>query len=502
MRTPLSRRVPALVLSLLAAAPAVVFAQEQIPPGQEVPPAPVVLPKFTPEGRAVTSQPLAGGIQVGSPQVDMASGFTFEKHRIKRTVPMDPSQLDGRWDLLYLAADTTGSRVTYFDWDFDYLYFAWESATPESVRFDIDGKGDGWLRGADNLSIQLSVPQLAGDDATTVTPQVFLQYLDAEQSRDHPVVATSAPVPLAEIKTIAGRTPRGTFVTMLAVPRSEAIGLERKNGSTFGLRVEPGLPPAPFEGTTTISTRPMVQLTLADGIEAQEKGLKVSLKTLGRREVTFGDNVQCVLEVENKGPEPVTFTRLFLRGSQNAVSLVDAASFTGQTLEPGKKIKRELKTSISPETPLGTLVLTGGVEWPDGGAVAALTSVDRVDPYSLHLDLLDPKPIAVGSSGVEGGSRQMRVTARSRMSGEAKGDIALSLPAGWSLDGSPAVRSVHFRGAWEVKPYTFTVLVPGSTPPGEYLVEATVTLAGKTYTTRSTVRVVPAEPAATTSSSR
>ena len=511
MRTPAFRRVSAFAFATLALSAIAVTAspavraqtqtepekpqQQDPPPPPVVPPAPVqlpALPRFQPEGRATAPVPGGGGVQVGTPTPDVPSGLIYEKRRIKRTVMLEPAALDGRWDILYLAADTTGSRVAYFDWDSEYLYFAWESVAPEPIRFDIDGKGDGWIRGADNLSIQLTMPEGAGDAAAAmVTPQIFLQRFDASGNRDRPEAARS-PIPAADMKAVAGRTPRGTFVAMLAVPRSELLGLPRKPDVTFGLRVEPGLLPAPTEGTTVLSTKPMLRLTLADTVEANDRDLNVSLKIPGRRDLTAGNGLSAVLSVQNRGTEPVAFSRLFLRGSQNAVTVVDAASFTGTTLRPGEKITRELKSGVSTDTPIGSLVLTGGVEWPQGGAAAALASFDRVEPYSLTMDI-DSRPVITAVAGTQDPMREVVVTARSRMNERMKGTVILLLPAGWTLQEGELSRPVELRADGHIAPHRFKVLIPASTAPGDYPLEAAVELAGKKYTARGVITVNPAD---------
>jgi hypothetical protein len=122
-------------------------------------------PKFTPEGRPTA------GVQVGTPTPDVVAGVTFEKTRIKRTPDMTPKTAlaESRWDLLYAVTEPNGPKVAYFDWDSDFVYVAWESPTPEPVRIDLDGSDDGFLRGADNLSVQINTP--VSLDRTLIPPR-------------------------------------------------------------------------------------------------------------------------------------------------------------------------------------------------------------------------------------------------------------------------------------------------------------------------------------------
>ena len=111
-------------------------------------------PVFKPEGRPTA------GIQVGTPTLDAGAGVTFERDRIKRTPQLLPKTAlsESRWDLLYNVTEANGRKAVYFDWDDNNIYFAWELPAPEAVRFDLDGASDGFLRGADNIQVQVQSP--------------------------------------------------------------------------------------------------------------------------------------------------------------------------------------------------------------------------------------------------------------------------------------------------------------------------------------------------------
>lgn len=405
------------------------------------------------------------------------SGVLYEKRRIKRTVPMDVSGgVAGRWDLLYATKD---GRQVYFDWDDDYLYFAHESAKPMDVRFDLDTRDDGWLRGADNLSVQVAAGTGNG------LPRVSLQRFDTTQNRDRPVWAAS-PIPPSALKAVTGRTAQGTHAVIVAVPRTEQIGLKRKAGSSFGLRVDSGILPAPTAETATMSVRPMLRLTLTDSIEAQGGGLVMKINIAGSRQIVPGESVRLVLEAKNEGPLPVRLARLFLRGSQGTLNHLDAATFAGIVLEPGQKFKREVRSPVGPTAGMGAMVVSGGAEFEDGAAIAALASFDRVEPFAITLKT-DKHPARAGSVGEK---RSAVVAVRSRTHDRAKAQITLQLPAGWSLESGNPRREVSLSFPGDTKPIYFKVQVPASALAGDYPLEASVTVGGRTYTTTAAIKVV------------
>ncbi len=449
-------------------------------------------PTFTPEGRPTA------GVQVGTPTPDVIAGVTFERVRIKRTPEMAPKTAlaEGRWDLLYATTEPNGPKVAYFDWDADNLYVAWESPTPEPVRLDFDGADDGFLRGADNLSVQINTPVSLDPDAYSTTVPVTAEFWDGSRSSDQPL-RSPAPLPVGAINAVAGRTSRGSYVVMVAIAKTELTGFPRNAGRKFGLRLESGAPVATPSGTTVISNRPFVRLVLGDRVEAKERDVRVSLKILGPKDLVAGDSLRAVLEAKNEGATPVVLTRLFMRGSQGSSPFVDSASFTGLTLPPGKTTKRELKSTVAPLTPVGTHVLSGGAEWtvetgaatPAPVIVAALASFDRVEPYFVTMSQ-SKSPVLTSPERSVGGSQTVSITLNSRVPETARAQVELKLPLGWSVEGGEGVnRIVVLRGDGDARSLRFKVQVPGSTPPGSYVLEAAVKIGDTNYTAASTIRV-------------
>lgn len=474
--------------ALLCAAPSPAGALDETTKGLPAP------PKFSGEGRPAETVPMearqtttpspGATVQVGTPALDI-SGVLYEKRRIKRTVPLDPAINVGVfWDQLFATQD---GRTVYFDWDDDYLYFAHESANPMDVRIDLDGNDDGWLRGADNLSIQVSV----GDG--TGIPRASLHRFDTSQDRDRPVWSAS-PIPTASLKVAGGRTYGGTYALMVAVPRTETIGIERKPGKSFGLRVSSGLLPAPTGETAVLAVRPMLRLTLADSIEAQGGGLVVKVKAEDQ-EVVPGGSVRLVLEAKNDGSLPIKVIRLFVRGSQSALNWLDAATFTGVTLAPGQKIRRELRSSVAEGAGIGTVVATGGAEMEDGTAIAALAAFSKVEPFAVSIDL-DKKPARSG--GEKQATRTAVVAVRSRTHDKAKAQVTLQLPVGWTVESGSPTRDVSLAFPGDTRPVFYKVRLPESVAPGEYPLEAAVTIGGRTYSAKASLKVEPGSNIATT----
>ena len=79
--------------------------------------------------------------------------------------------------------EPNGPKVAYFDWDKDYLYVAWESPTPEPVRIDLDGSDDGFLRGADNLSVQINTPVSLDPDAYSTAVPFYRRVMGRNKKR-------------------------------------------------------------------------------------------------------------------------------------------------------------------------------------------------------------------------------------------------------------------------------------------------------------------------------
>lgn len=445
-------------------------------PGQA---APVLGPTI--EGRSAAPVPTGANVsQIAAEN----GGLLYEKARIRRTVPLDPSSgLDGNWDALYSVQDGTGQRTAYCDWDNDYLYLAVESPNAQTVRFDIDGKNDGWLRGADNLTIQVTPG--ANDGTPTVTAYRF----DTVQNRDMPVWAAS-PIPAQALLVKTGKTTRGTFAVTIAVPRTGEIGLERKPGQEFGLRVDAGNLPDPTTETANIAVRPMMRLSFAENIEARTpKGLRVSLK-LSSPEQVLGEQIKATMEVKNEGAAPVRINRMYLRGSQSSFTLLDSANLTGEDLAPGKTLKRELKSGVSPTAPFATLVLSGGIESDEGATAAALASFAHVEPYEVRLEV-DKKPAGGGADVPGGFTRSARLVVRSRTSAREKAKVALTIPPKWrvlSVEPKEKELKLNFRG--DAQAATYKLFIPVDTPLGAYPLDATVDIGGRTYRAKNTLSMV------------
>jgi hypothetical protein len=462
-------------------------------------------------------------------------------NRIKRTVPLDISSgLEENWDTLYTVSDGDGSRTVYCNWDDSYLYLAVESPGVRTVRFDIDAKNDGWLKGADNIA--LVVTPNPGDAAK---PTVTLQRFDTVQNRDQPVWAAS-PLPAAEVRVQSGRTGRGTHIVTVAIPRTEVLGFPLQNGSVFGFRVDAGetLPDVQSE-TTNLVVRPMLRLNLADSVEARTpKGLRVGLK-MSAKEHVLGEQMKATIEVKNEGSAPVRVNKLSLRGSQSSFSLVDSANFTGEDIAPGKTLRREIKTGVSPAAPFATLVFTGNVDSDEGASVAALASFEHMEPYAVRLEA-DKKPAGGGADAPNpeavqvyknqqeklkaaqnaeakareeqikqakaqkkpvpplapsaplpsvappsntGFARTVRLIVRSRAKARDKAKVTLNLPDKWRVISSePGELRLDYKG--DVKALFYKVYIPVATPLGSYPVEAVVDIGGRTYRAKNFISVV------------
>ena len=234
-------------------------------------------------------------------------------------------------------------------------------------------------------------------------------------------------------------------------------------------------------------TSTMLALTLADTREAREPetGLWVRVG-VSPREIVPGDSgVKMTLEVKNEGSRPTRLGRLFLRGSQAAQPVLDAATFTGQMLMPGETITRSFFSTVSGAAGLGTLVVAGGVERDEGSPLAALAAFDRREPYAASLQL-DQTPVIAGA----GEKRTALVSVRSRSNKKMRGAVTLTLPAGWTLEDNKRERGVSLSFAGQNTGAYFKIVVPAAAEPGQYPIRAEVRIGGRVYTAEDTLVVV------------
>ncbi len=433
---------------------------------------------MVPEGRPSAPVPVNSNVTQVAPD---GSGIIYEKMRIKRTVAIDPAAgLQNNWDVLYNIQDSSGSagdRTVYCCWDDDYLYLAAEMPTTQAVRFDIDGRDDGWLRGADNLALLINPPD--ENKSPNIPGNVDIQRFDTVQNRDQPVWAAS-PIPLSALRIKVGRTPQGTYAVCVALPRTEMIGLDRKPGGGFGLRVETAATLPSLESEiNNIAVRPMLRLGLADTVDAAGGGLTVHVG-LTAREITPQDTVKATLEIKNTTQATIRVGKMFLRGAVGSAALVDSGTFTGADIPAGKSIKRELRTTISPTAPFGGIVLTGGVETAEVGTLAALATFSKVEPYDVKFDL-DQTPIPPGTVAGDLETRDARVTIRARAGGRENAKVTLALPTGWKIDKEDLVRNIRLSYSGDIRGTLYRIIVPEKVEPGRYPIKLTVEAGGRTY---------------------
>jgi hypothetical protein len=418
-----------------------------------------------------------------APQGGGASPFTpatgtgellYEPQRMKRSAPLDITNgPEGLWDKLFSVTGADGVRTVYVNWDADYIYLGVEIPEATVVRFDIDGADDGWLRGTDNLAVQIG-PSVSG-----LSPVVTAYRFDTVQNRDHPVWAAS-PIPTSQIKALAGKTSRGTYAALIALPQSEKIGLLRVNGKKFGVRVDAGDLPDPSSETNFLSLRPMFRLSLSDFITARTTNNLTIRVTRDSPEVVMGEGFKATLEVKNNNSEPVRVARMHLQGSKGSAALLDMSTFTATDIPPGKTIKRELRSAPAPNAPLGSLTMEGKVELENGETSVALTSIDRVEPYQLTFDM-DKNPIPLSLILEKGNIRELKVVLRSRVRARNTAKFTLTLPSQLGLESGSLTRERILGYRDDVQGTLYKIRIPAGLTFGVYPLEATAEIAGRLY---------------------
>ena len=393
----------------------------------------------TQEGRQVA--PLPNG-----------SGALYERKRLKHTVSLESLQ---NWDLLY----QTPEGKVYFDWDERFLYFAVETPENQDIRFDLDASGDGWFRGAENFSIRL---MKTGD---SIRPLV--RRFDTVQNKEHPVWA-EVELPAESLQGRLLKTAIGSG-SVVAVPIA-LLGATHRPGTEFGVRA--------VTGTTALAEatpdQPLLRLQLADESEAIEGALSVRLSVRGRQFVA-GGLVRGTLEFANSGLKPLFLKQVFLPDGTTITNPKDPILI----VNPGEKIRREFRMLVGEGVEPASLVLRGGVEREDGGSVAALVSIDRLEPYAFALDH-DSKPVAAQAPDGPTRRRLVVATVTGRREGKTNGLVQLTLPAGWSVEGEQK-RTLSLSYPNERRSVSFKVGVPIGVAPGSYPVEVLCEIGGKSY---------------------
>ena len=445
--------------------------------------------RVSPDGRPVLPVPVSPNVTQIAAEGNF-DGVVYEPQRIKRTVSLKPEDGLASWDVLYSVEGSPsggGVRTAYFDWDNDFLYFALETASPvRDVRFDIDLANDGWLKGADNLAIFVTPPA----EGAQTAPKVVVQRFDMVQNKNAPVWAAS-PIPEAEIKVRAAKTPFGTYTVTVALPRTETLGVFRKPGTEIGVRMDAGnLTPYQNEAVL-IPVRPLLRLKLDDSIPAADGSVKVSVE-VAKREILPQGELKASIEVRNEGTAPVRLSRLFLRGAGGeSGKLLDDQKFAGVEIGPGKSVRRELKSNVPPGAPIGTFVLAGGADIDGTGkTLTALTSFDEIEPYIVTAEA-DDKPVPSGTIAGEQTVREVKVVVKSRANLRTPAQVKLILPTGWTIDKeAPSETTLTLAYVNEIRTATFRVVVPPRAEPGRYKIAASVKIGERTYSASDSILVL------------
>ena len=403
----------------------------------------------------------------------------YEKNRVSRTVALDPSKgAKGRWTVL-TASRSQGT--TYFDWDADYYYLAYESLTPQDVRFDLDGQGDGWLRGADNIAVQFLTERSVFNEGRD---RMTALRLNAARDRDN-ARWERLPVPARELKAYSGRmdSPPYLYVVMVGIPRSDAIDLKTNARSMVGIRIETGSF-EPLSLTSPITTRlPFLKTNLVESAEAQADNLQVRLNLKGQKERQSGETVKAQLEIKNNRKEAVRPQRLYVQGYLSSREAVGEQDFSGEEIKPGQTLRRDVELAVKPAAPVGAVGLVGGVELRTGERVAALTSFERVDFASLVVNT-DGKSVKNGKTV----RKEIEVVIRYWRRDPAYGDLTLHLPEGWYTDGDPN-RRIALTYPTLRKSVKYKIIVPNLAEPGIYRFDAEIIVNGRHFIDSGNIRV-------------
>ena len=195
-----------------------------------------------------------------TPAIDLRQApAVVETHRLQLTPVLDGRLAEEEWDEL----GASGLAKTYLQWEPGAIHVAvaGEGTTNRDLLVSLDGAGDGWLVGKDNLEARIGMRD--------GKPFVKLRLLDATRVAG-PVYRD---IPNLEAACVAAIGPDGTIEATIGDP---GLGLLPKTDGPISARLDvvpsDTPPPAPYEPRT------LTPLTLGDVRDAGlPSGLKVKV---------------------------------------------------------------------------------------------------------------------------------------------------------------------------------------------------------------------------------
>lgn len=407
-------------------------------------------------------------IAQGRPAAPLPSDWDrfYERRVVRRTVVPDPDRVAAHWSPLVTSDPGASHPGVWMHWDDQSLVFAAEARRSEPLVADLDLDGDGFDKGQSNVRLTVG----AGQEKGVVHRWERKPAADSGTWKEVPVVDGALVVV------------RGENVCAVVLRKSSAWDLPLRVGAPLGVRM---YRPDSVPGLQAPDPEPVLRVELADEIPAAAAGITVRVSPR-RRDIVPGAKARVSVEITNVTEGRVSLRQVQVGGADGDSSHITASTVPGAELGPGERFRRDFDLPVADSLGIAAFAIESVATLADGRVVTAKTSLDRIEPFGVELQM--PAGTVASSGDERNRTRMAMVVVRGKSDTKADGTVELTVPPGWIVDG-PTKRTVQMSYATEVKGAPFKIRVPLGAPSGVYPVNAVVTIAGRTYEVRAQVTV-------------
>lgn len=351
---------------------------------------------------------------------------------LKRTPVIDGVVNPGEWDLFQSFSQDDSQVQCYANWDSKFLYMAITSSKPVDAMVLIDANDDGWFHGEDNYEVRV-VRQADG----TMAKQV-LRYESRNTSVILPAPVTENEASQVEFKT---SNTNGLSQVEIKVPEFLIRNFKLADNKKIGLQI--AVRTATDENswipeTVRAETKQCVKSTLVSRKAAVLSPLTINFGVKDAK-VAQGEDITCVLQINNPGAEAVDVRNITMAGDGLAAAYMDSIMKRQEGIEPKKQIKEEMKSSIPKAMPLGCWVVGAEIRSATNKLGAALASFEVMEQFEATLRL--PKnDITTTDKEVT-----ISVAVKNNMRKPLWGNVKVTLPMGWEFRSGISSRDYTVR---------------------------------------------------------
>jgi hypothetical protein len=366
--------------------------------------------------------------------------------RLAHTPVLDGKLSEREWDP-FMRGEGLNS---YLQWDWDALYLAATLPAGKHLLISLDGRGDGWLVGADNVEIAVS-----STGGAAVTRARLLDASNVAGPRWEPAG-------LIEKALRAVAAPDGLNWTVeMRIPSTLAVGLEVKDGARMAARFDP---------LDETALEPHFPRACAPFALVMDKGFNVPdgvtwKPNFRARRMQAGAGIHMGFEIANAGPGALNLRRIKFSGYGETDRWVDQVERAVDPVPAGTKAKFDYDTKTSTEIPPGFHTVIVGCELADGSSLQALCSFEVLPLITFEWGLPEVVEMGPGDTSVSGWVR-----IRNNSSKRINSAFDMSLPPGWQLKRGEGKRFVLYGPADKFR-VGVEIVIPGGTV-GVYRLES------------------------------